>query len=401
MRAYRIGAVLAGLLGTSPLSAQVPVDSPREPGPIQLSGWLEAEVRLFPQAGLYAPQRQVYPALGGELRLAGALGERKHRWAITGFARGDVDDRHRSHVELREASWTWQPGAWQLRGGMLMEFWGVTESNRLVDVVNQRDQREAPDADAKLGQPGIAWTGRAAAGTLEILALAYHRPLAFGFDNGRFRPPPTFVSAPDYESAAGRRRVDWAGRWSTRARALDIGLSHFWGTSREPAFRGDETPRPRYSVMHQTGLDAQLTLGALLMKVEAIHRHEDGHAFGAVTTGGEYALGNVAGTGGDIVVYAELALDQRRARTLTGLDRDLFLAARWSPNDEAGTELTVGGTLDLARGAHVVRIEGSRRWSGNWRLVGETHLIGRQRAPEFGHLMRRDSFVRAAIARHF
>jgi hypothetical protein len=153
--------------------------------------------------------------------------------------------------------------------------------------------------------------------------------------------------------------------------------------------------------MHQTGLDAQLALGALLIKVEAIRREEEGKAFGAVTTGGEYAIGNVAGNGGDVVVFAELTLDERRARTLTGLDRDLFLATRWSPNDEAGTELTVGGTLDLARGAHVVRLEGSRRWSGNWRLVGETHLIGRQRAPELGYLMRRDSFVRIAIARHF
>ena len=400
MRAYRIGAVVAVLLGASRLAAQTG-DSPREPGPIQLSGWLEAELRLFPQAGLYAAQGTVYPALGGEMRLAGAVGERKHRWAITAFARGDADDHHRSHVELREASWTWQPAAWQLRGGMLMEFWGVTESNRLVDVVNQRDQHEAPDADAKLGQPGIAFTGPAAGGTLEILALAYHRSRAFGSGQGRFRPPPSFVSDPDYESAAGRRRVDWAGRWSTRARALDVGLSHFWGTSREPAFRGDATPRPRYAVMHQTGLDAQLTLGALLIKVEAIRREEEGKAFGAVTTGGEYAIGNVAGNGGDVVVFAELTLDERRARTLTGLDRDLFLATRWSPNDEAGTELTVGGTLDLARGAHVVRLEGSRRWSGNWRLVGETHLIGRQRAPELGYLMRRDSFVRIAIARHF
>ena len=401
MRAHRIGAVLAGLLGAAPLAAQSAGGSPRLPAPIQLSGWVEAEVRLFPQTGLHAAQRRVYPALGGELRLARALGEGKHRWAITGFARGDVDDRHRSHLELREASWTWQPAAWQLRAGMLMEFWGVTESNRLVDVVNQRDQREAPDADAKLGQPGIAWSGRAAGGTLEILALAYHRPREFGFGHGRFRPPPTFVSAPEYGSAAGRRRVDWAARWSTRVRALDVGLSSFWGTSREPTFRGDTAPLPRYAIMHQTGIDAQLTLGALLMKVEAIRRREDGDAFGALTTGGEYAFGNVAGAGGDIVVFAELTLDERRARTLTGLDRDLFLAARWSPNDEAGSELTVGGTLDLARGAHVVRLEGSRRWSGNWRVVGEAHLIGGQGATEFGYLMRRDSFVRAAIARHF
>jgi hypothetical protein len=402
VRAGLFGASLGAWLGASPLIAQtIDASGGETRSTIGLSGWLESELRLFPQAGLYAPQRHLYPAVSGELRLAGSLSQRKHRWTVTGFARGDPVDGSRSHVELREASWTWQPAEWQLRAGMLEEFWGVTESNRLVDVVNQRDQREAPDEDAKLGQPGVAWTGTAAGGTLEILALTYHRPRAFGLGRGRFRPPPTFVSAPAYESAAGRTHIDWAGRWSTRARTLDVGLSHFWGTSREPDLRYDAAPQPRYPVVHQTGLDAQLTLGSLLLKLEAIRRQDDGHAFGAVTTGGEYVLGNVAGTGGDVVLFAELTVDARRARTLTGLDRDLFLAARWNPNDEAGTELSVGGTLDLSRGANVVRLEGSRRWSGSWRLTGEALLIGHQQAPEFGYLMRRDSFVRAGLARHF
>ena len=397
-----LGMALGMALGTIPLAAQTRDGSVSDTRrTVQLSGWLESEFRLFPHDGLYAAQRRAYPALGGELRLAGALAGGAHRWAVSGFARGDLKDGHRSHLELREASWTWQPARWQVRAGMLTAFWGVTESNRLVDVVNQRDQREAPDVDAKLGQPGIAWTGPAAGGTLEVLALTYHRPRAFGLGAGRFRPPPTFVVTPLYESAAGRHRVDWAGRWSTRAGALDVGLSHFWGTAREPGFRDGAAPQPRYAIMHQTGLDAQLTLGALLLKAEAIRRREDGTATGAVTTGAEYVVGDVASSGGDLVVFAELTLDDRRARTLTGLDRDLFLAARWSPNDEAGTELTAGGTLDLARGAHVVRLEGSRRWSGSWRVVGEAHVIGRQRAPEFGHLMRRDSLVRTALARHF
>jgi hypothetical protein len=402
VKAALIGASLSVGLGVAPLTAQTLDTSGGEaPRTIQLSGWLESEIRLFPHAGLYNVQRRVYPALGGELRLAGTLAQQEQRWTITGFARGDVDDPHRSHLELREASWTWQPADWQLRAGILTAFWGVTESNRLVDVVNQRDQREAPDVDAKLGQPGIAWRGPAAGGTLEILALTYHRPRVFGLGSARFRPPSTFISAPLYESAAGRRRVDWAGRWTTHAHALDIGFSHFWGTSREPEFLNDSAPQPRYAVMHQTGLDAQLTLGALLIKTEAIRREEHGHATGAMTTGGEYVFGNVAGTGGDVTVFAELSLDERRARTLTGLDRDLFIAARWNPNAEAGTELLVAGTLDLARGANVVRVEASRRMSTNWRMVGEAHLIGAQREPEFGYLMRRDSFVRAAITRHF
>ena len=402
MRALLLGASLVACLTTTVLEAQPLRASHGETSnTIRLSGWLESEIRIFPEAGLYDAQRRLYPALGGELRLAVALDQREHRWTLTGFGRVDGHDRQRSHLELREASWTWQPANWQVRAGMLMAFWGVTESNRLVDVVNQRDQREAPAMDAKLGQPGIAWAGPAAGGTLEIFALTYHRPLAFGLGNGRFRVPPNFVAAPVYESAAGRRRVDWAGRWSRRARGLDLGLSYFSGTSREPEFLLDSAPQPRYAVVNQAGLDAQLTLGALLLKAEAISREEDSHTIAAMTTGAEYVLGNAADSGGDITVFTELTLDERHAATLTGLDRDVFLAVRWDPNDEAGTELTIGGSVDMARGANVVHLEGSRRLATSWRVVGEAYLIGRQRAPEFGYLLRRDSFVRAAIARHF
>ena len=396
-----LGVALGAMVGASTLAAQtLGASDGTTRRTFKVSGWLESEFRVFPHDGLYAEQRRTYPALGGEVRLTGAVSG-AHHWAVTGFARGDVEDGHRSHVEIREATWTWQPASWQLRAGILTNFWGVTESNRLVDVVNQRDEREAPDMDSKLGQPGVAFTAPAGGGTLEVLALTYHRPRAFGLGAGRFRPPPTFVVEPLYESAAGRDRIDWAGRWSTRAGALDVGVSHFWGTAREPSSRGAATAQPRYAVINQTGLDAQLTLGALLLKAEAVRRQEDGTTIGAATTGAEYVFGDVASTGGDVVIFAELALDERRARTPTGLDRDLFLAVRWHPNDAAGTELAVGGTLDLTSGAHIVRLEGSRRWSASWRVVGEVHLIGGQRPSELGYMMRRDSFVRAAIARHF
>ena len=396
-----LGGAIGGPLGAPALAAQALGTSNGARGrAVRLSGWLETEVRVFPHDGLYPQQRTTYPALGGELRLTGTLPGGAHRWAVTGFARGDIEDGHRSHVELREATWVWQIAGWQLRGGILTNFWGVTESNRLVDVVNQRDEREVPDMDAKLGQPGIAFAGPVAGGTLEVLALTYHRPRAFGFGAGRFRPPPTVVDAPVYESAAGRHRIDWAGRWSTRAGAVDVGLSHFWGTSRDPEFRDGAAPQPRYAVIHQTGLDAQLTLGALLVKAEMIRR-EDSTAIGAVTTGVEYTVGDVAASGSDVVIFAELTLDERHGRAPTVFDRDLFLAVRWNPNDAAGSELAVAGTLDLTSGAHVVRLEGSRRWSGSWRVVGDVHLIGGQRPTELGYTMRRDSFVRAAITRHF
>src|SRR5687768_5843249 len=54
---------------------------------IQISGWLESELRFFSAEGLYARQRRAYPALGSELRAAGALGSGVFRWNVIGFAR--------------------------------------------------------------------------------------------------------------------------------------------------------------------------------------------------------------------------------------------------------------------------------------------------------------------------
>src|SRR5215216_3054429 len=137
-----LGVALGAMVGASTLGGQTPGPGIGEMRRgVRFSGWLESELRVFPHNGLYAEQRRAYPALGSELRLTGTFSG-AHRWAVTGFGRGDVEDGRRSHVEIREATWTWQPASWQLRGGMLTNFWGVTESNRLVDVVNQRDERE-------------------------------------------------------------------------------------------------------------------------------------------------------------------------------------------------------------------------------------------------------------------
>ena len=44
---------------------------------------------------------------------------------------------------------------WSLSIGLGKVFWGVTEFNHLVDVINQTDLVEGIDGEAKLGQPKI------------------------------------------------------------------------------------------------------------------------------------------------------------------------------------------------------------------------------------------------------
>ena len=63
MRAGLFGASLAGCLTTPPLKAQalkaqaLGTSRADAPNAMQLSGWLESEIRIFPQPGLYTAQR--------------------------------------------------------------------------------------------------------------------------------------------------------------------------------------------------------------------------------------------------------------------------------------------------------------------------------------------------------
>ena len=70
---------------------------------------------------------------------------------------------------------------------------------------------------------------------MEILGLPYHRARTFPGRAGRLRLP-LVVEAEhiEYESEAKERHVDLAARYSHSFGLLDLGMSAFNGTSREP-----------------------------------------------------------------------------------------------------------------------------------------------------------------------
>ena len=94
--------------------------------------------------------------------------------------------------------------------------------------------------------------------------------------------------------------MDFAVRSSKVFGDLDIGITHFHGTSREPRFNrvsngGQTVFRPQYDLIDQTGLDAQLTIGPWLWKLEAMTRSGHGDRFVAGVGGVEYTLFQIVG----------------------------------------------------------------------------------------------------------
>ena len=248
----------------------------------EFSGSLDVDGRWYPQTGAHPEQRAHASGFAVEPKLHLESGG---NWSFTiaPFFRYDGADSRRTRADLREAYLLMLgeagEGEWELRLGVDRVFWGVTESQHLVDIINQTDLVEHPNKESKLGQPMAHLTWSAEWGILEFFALTYHRARTYTGPHGRLRSSiPIDDEHVSYESAAGEWRVDLAARYSHSFGPFDIGLSVFDGTSREPFVtphideRGAVSLRQHYEPILQFSVDAQLTIEAWLLKLEALHR---------------------------------------------------------------------------------------------------------------------------------
>ena len=250
---------------------------------IEFSGRLSTETRLYPASAAHPGQRSHASGFAAEVT-AYMEDDEGRSITVTPFYRYDAGDPDRTHADLREAYLLLYGDVgddeWELRLGVDRVFWGVVESRSLVDIVNQTDLVEHPNEKTKLGQPMVHLTWSGDWGALELFGLTGHRERTFPGRHGRLRPE--FVMDPkrtSYESAAEEWHLDLAGRYSGSFGPVDVGLSVFDGTSREPTLLPTPTLdgseivlAPHYEQIRQFGLDTQLTTGPWLLKLEAIHR---------------------------------------------------------------------------------------------------------------------------------
>ena len=87
------------------------------------------------------------------------------------FLRLDQVDENRTHWDIRELYWLYFSRVWEIRVGVRTVFWGVTELQHLVDVINQTDLVENIDGEQKLGQPMVNLALIHDWGTVELFIL--------------------------------------------------------------------------------------------------------------------------------------------------------------------------------------------------------------------------------------
>ena len=410
----RVGGGRAVLLAVSLLGLPAPL------GAVELSGRFEIEARGFTHPPAYSGQRRNGLSFAVQPEIYHAFDDGRRSLLFTPFLRADAADEERTHFDVRELLYQRVFDSAELRAGIGRVFWGVTESYHLVDVVNQTDLVENVDRDDKLGQPLVNLTLIRDWGALDLFVLPGFRERTFPGREGRLRSEP-FVDTDraTYESGAGRRRIDYAVRWSHAIGDFDVGVAHFHGTSREPQLRplavcADGRPAPtsgcppagavlapRYEVVHRTSLDLQATRDAMLWKLEALHESGQGDAWIAWVAGFEYTWFGIDESAVDLGLLAEHLFDGRGGNAPQPFENDLFAGVRLALNDEAGTDFLAGVIADVEGDATTLSLEASRRIGERWKVELEARAwIGVEDGdPMFP--LHRDDYVQLTLSRFF
>lgn len=288
------------------------------------------------------------------------------------FVRYDNEDSERTHADIRELSYIYASDDWELRTGIRKEYWGVTEFQHLVDVINQTDGVDSFDGEEKLGQLMLNLSMVKDWGIVDLYILPGFRERTFAGENGRLRAP--YVIDTDnvtYESSDEEQHVDFAARWSHSIGDMELGLAWFHGTNREPILtpnvnnKGELVLQQFYSQMDQVSFDMQVIVEDWLWKFETIHRETEFDSFTAAQAGFEVSSYGVFDSDADLGWLMEYGWDSRGEGSLTEptgmFQNDVFVGTRLAFNDVQSTELLAGFGYDLDHESTSFLIEGNRR----------------------------------------
>lgn len=373
------------------------------------SGRIGLTGRYFPKKALYAGQHKTYLSAYYRPEFSMQWGKKTENiLKFEGFLRIDQHDAESTHYDIRELYWQTIIKDWELSVGLKKIFWGVTEANHLVDIINQSDGLEGVDIEEKLGQPMIHLSKYFNWGTLDVFGMTYHRPLLYPGAEGRPRPAGVLdYSKVTYESSHKRYQPELGIRWSHSFNlgnvGFDIGLSHFYGTSRAPLFRntGNFLPEIFYERINQTGLELQAATGPVLWKLEAIRRVSKRKTITAFVVGQEYTISNIFNTGADLGFLTEYNFDDRGDELITGFDNDIYTGIRITGNDTNATEFLGGYTYDLSSKTQNYFIKFNRRLSDTWKVNIQATGFPKVSTNEFLYQLRNDDFIKASLIYYF
>lgn len=344
----------------------------------ELSGNFALEGRYFQDDPAHAGQAD---GLGTSMSFSPELywdwADGVHSLRFAPFMRVDADDDERTHNDVRELLYLYAGDSVEFQAGLGRVFWGVTEFQNPVDVINQLDAVEDLGNEDKLGQPILSLAFIRDWGVVDVMVLPGFRERTFPGAAGRLRGAlPVDTAAATFESEDEEDHVDYAIRWSHSLGDFDLGVHAFEGTNRTPTFTpvvtgGTATAlAPFYAQMKQVGLDVQATLGSWLLKGEWVSREQQSERFDLAQVGFEYSFYGVADGAFDLGVLLEAGWDERGTDATDNIMQDdIGVGLRFGFNDEASSEMLLGVIEDQDYDSRTLQFEASRRVGDSWRVA--------------------------------
>lgn len=373
---------------------------------LEFSGSISYEARWFPNSAQFPEQLHgVQNSIAIEPEWIFENGD--HQFSFIPFARIDSRDNDRTRGDIREAYWLYIQDNWELLIGFNREFWGVTESRHLINVLNQIDTVENIDEEDYLGQAMINLAIQKDYGRFSFYVLPLFRERTFAGEDGRLRSALIVdEDEADYDSSAEQWHTDFALRYSHYFGDWDIGASYFYGTGREPILRVNESGTrliPHYDIINQFGLDIQYTNEEWLWKFEGLIREGQGDTFAATVFGFEYTFFQFRESDADLGVLIEHLYDDRDESDapITALENDLFLGMRYTFNDIQDTSFLAGMITDLEDESYSMRLEAERRIGDSFKLELEGQLFTNSRDTSVTSAFRKDDFIQLSISKYF
>jgi len=370
---------------------------------VEVSGRVGGESRYFTDNGEIQNSLMLEP----EFYWASESGD--DAFTLKVFARYDDLDDERTHADVREALWLHVGEDWEFHAGIGKVYWGVTESNHLVDIINQTDLVESVDGEQKLGQPLLQFTSIGDWGVVDAFILPGFRERTLPGPDGRLNGlVPIVADEVFYESDQKDKHVDYALRYSHAIDIFDIGISLFKGTNRDPHLiptldvNNTLYLRPYYDQIEQLGIDFQATVGDWLWKLESIYRDDSERDYTAVTAGFEYTLIGIADSAIDMGLLSELNFDSRNDQAPTPSERDIFIGTRFTFNDIQSTELLLGYAQALDHSdSYLAFVEASRRLGNAWKITLDARLFHGVRIEDPVYQFNEDDYVSIQLEYYF
>lgn len=328
---------------------------------------------------------------------------------LDAHATADQHDNHRNRVDFNELAWRYSPQKFSLLAGMHTEFWGVTESWHLIDVLNQTDLTQNIDQHAKLGQMMLKASYQTELGNFNVYVLPFFRERVFVGERGRLKPAFNVdEKLATYESSHGDRHVDLAARYSNTIGMWDFGIAQFNGTGREPVLlpvisQGQPLVlAPYYELIKQSSVNAQMTADSLLLKFEAIsHSSKFQHTYRSAVAGLEYTQTGIFRSSADLGFLAEYLYDERGDHATMPFSSDLFLALRYVANNVAQTTYLLGTYVHRGTGAKSFRFEMATRLKDGLTLSLEGQGFAKETQRDLFYSYRDDSYLTMKLKKSF